>query len=321
MAQTPLHATSDWSRRRFMAALLASPSVAAILAACGDDDAVDSGAPTRSVYSNNGPIDVPVDPQRVVAAIGSFDIDIYAVGITPVLTTYFAGGWAQLPESVVITQNIPPTPEELLPLNPDLMIGWNWVTAEPVFDELAKIAPYVGLGEEEGSTWRSLFVHTCDAVNRKAKAEELLAGLDRRASALREARAGRPDITVARIEFYEPGAFSWRSGADTEITAELMELIGLTVVTPPDDVDDSGNVSLERLGEISADWIVVPVGSVDIPDATFRDIEALELWQEIPAVKAGRVIEVDGNLWPGYGYLFAEALLDDLDRIFVQAGL
>jgi iron complex transport system substrate-binding protein len=304
-----------------MTALLASPSVAAILASCGDDEPGESSGATRSVYSNNGPIDVPVDPQRVVAAIGSFDVDIYAVGITPVLTTTFAGGWTQLPESVVITENIPPTPEELLPLRPDLMIGWNWVTAEPVFGELSAIAPYVGLGEEAGSTWRSLFTYTCDAVNRKGKAEELLAGFDARAASLKQQRDGRPAITVARIEFYESGTFSWRGGADEEITAELMEAIGLTVVTPPGDVENNNDISLERLGEVDADWIVVPVGSADIPTSVYDEVKTLELWQGLPAVQAGRVIEVDGALWPGYGYLFAEALLDDLDRVFVQAGL
>jgi iron complex transport system substrate-binding protein len=311
------------SRRRF----LTGAGALAVLAACGDDAGDDDGddavpaAALRSVYSNNGPIEVPVDPQRVVCAIGSFDIDVLAVGVTPVLTTSFAGGWANVPESVVVTDNIPPTPEELLPLRPDVMIGWNWVTAEPVFDELSQIAPYAGLGEEEGSTWRTLFVQTCDVVNRAEQAQTLLDELDARAAELRAARTGRPPVTVARIEFYESGSFSWRGGADEEITAELMEAIGLTVEPYPDGIDDRVAVSLERLGEITADWIVVPVGTDDIPRAVYDEVRALDLWKRIPAVAAGRVIEVDGALWPGYGYLFAQALLDDLDRIIVQAGI
>jgi iron complex transport system substrate-binding protein len=310
---------SPLSRRRLLGGAAATGVV--LLAGCGGDDSGASSAPTRSVYGNNGPVDVPVDPQRVVCAIGSFDIDVLAVGITPVLTTTFAAGWVTVPDSVVVTENIPPTPEELLPLRPDVMIGWNWVTAEPVFDELAQIAPYVGLGEEAGATWRTTFVQTCDVVNRAGRAEALLTELDARTVALREQRAGRPAVTVARIEFYETGSFSWRGGADEEITAELMEAIGLTVETPPDGIDDNGAVSLERLADISADWIVVPVGSDDIPRAVYDDVTQLDLWQQVPAVAAGRVIEVDGALWPGYGYLFAQALLDDLDRVVVRGGI
>jgi iron complex transport system substrate-binding protein len=158
-------------------------------------------------------------------------------------------------------------------------------------------------------------------VNRAADAQALLDEFDTRLADLRAAREGRPPVTVARIEFYESGAFSWRGGPDEEITAELMEAIGLTVEAYPADIDDRNAVSLERLTDITADWIVVPVGSQDIPQAVYDEVRALDLWQRIPAVAAGRVIEVDGALWPGYGYLFAAALLDDLDRIIVQAGI
>jgi ABC-type Fe3+-hydroxamate transport system substrate-binding protein len=36
-------------------------------------------------------------------------------------------------------------------------------------------------------------------------------------------------------------------------------------------------------------------------------------------VKAGRVHIVDPNLWPGFGHLWARALADDLERLFVTA--
>ena len=132
-------------------------AAAALLAACGtssdDDGASDGGgasdaAPTtRSVTSDAGPVEVPAAPERVIAAIGSFETDMVAVGVMPVLTTTFAGPWVELDDSVTITKNIPPTAEELLVADPDLMIGWSWVTAEPGFDAMKKIAPYVGLGE------------------------------------------------------------------------------------------------------------------------------------------------------------------------------
>lgn len=317
-------------RRQFLLGL----GAAGLLAACGDGDgspgsATGSGsgsgsAPaTREVVTDNGTLEVPADPQRVVAAIGSFETDMVAVGVMPVLTTSFAGPWVDLDGDVVVTENIPPTPEELARVRPDLIVGWNWVTQEPVYDEFVAIAPYVGLGETEATagpglaagqynSWDTLFLSVADAVGRRARGEELVAELEVRLADLAERRAGRPDLRVARVEFYETGSFSYRG--QNEDTAELMRRIGLTVVGP----DDSSNEeSLERLPEIDADLLVVPVGG-SMPAEVFAEVEGSPLWQAIPAVQAGRVEQVDGTLWPGLGYLWANALLDDLERLFVD---
>src|SRR3712207_1106355 len=104
--------TMTLSRR----ALLAGAAAAGLLSACGKEssDPVSGSKPTtRQVTSDNGPVTVPSEPERVVAAVGSFDIDMVAVGVMPVLTTTFAGPWVDLDPSVKKTKNIPPTVEEL----------------------------------------------------------------------------------------------------------------------------------------------------------------------------------------------------------------
>lgn len=248
-----------------------------------------------------------------------------AVGVKPVLTTTFAGPWVDL-DSVTITENIPPTAEELHKVTPDLIVGWNWVTKEPQFDEIAKVAPYVGLGESaatagpgfDGSaamkSWNELFLSVCDAVNKRAEGENLVAEFEDRPDELAERRKGKPALSVARIEFCEAGSFSYRG--ENEDTAELMRRIGLRVVGPADSVNEE---SLERLPEIDADWLVVPVGNDDIPGALFDEVSKTPLYQSIPAVKAGRVHLVDADLWPGLGHLWARALADDLERLVVDA--
>jgi iron complex transport system substrate-binding protein len=325
---------TPFPRRTFLQGIAA----AGVLAACGDDrsDATDpppestppsagSTAPlTRSVTSDGGPVEVPSQPQRVIAAIGSFETDMVAVGVMPVLTSTFARPWVDLDDTVTITANIPPTPEELVGLRPDLMVGWNWVTSEPSFDELSAIAPYVGLGETaatagpgfDGSaplrSWDTLFLSVCDAVGRRTDGEALVVELEQRLDDLAARRAGEPATTVARIEFYEAGTFSYRGL--NEDTAELMRRIGLTPVGPDDSAIDA---SLERLVEIDADWLVIPVGTDSIPRALYDDVAATPLFQAIRAVQAGRVHLVDAALWPGLGYMWAQALVDDLERLFV----
>lgn len=306
--------------------VLLGMAAAGVLAACGDDggsaEAADAPARTRTVTSDSGPVEVPAAPQRVVAAIGSFETDMVAVDVMPVLTTSFAGPWVDLDDDVVITDNIPPTAEELTAVRPDLLVGWNWVTEEPVYDELRQIAPYVGLGETEATagpgatagpmrSWDTLFLSVCDVVGERADGERLVADFEQRLEQLAEARRPQPPLRVARVEFYEAGSFSYR-GQD-EDTAELMRRIGLTVVGPEQSINEE---SLERLPDIDAELIVVPVGG-GIAPGPFDEVQGLDLWQAVPAVQAGRIEVVDGALWPGLGHLWAQALVDDLERLFV----
>lgn len=317
------------SRRGLLAAVAGS----GLLAGCGrpDDAAGSRGSGssasatsgTRTVPSDNGPVTVPADPQRVVAAIGSFEIDMVAVGVMPVLTTSFAGPWVDLASSVTVTDNVPPAAEEVVAAAPDLMVGWTWVTKEPVFDTLKEIAPYVGLGETESTagagfnwsvpleSWNQLFLSVCDAVNRRDQGVELVAGLESRIDEVAEKRSGRGEVSVARIEFRDQGSFSYRGR--NEDTAALMERVGLTVVGP--ELTDN-EASLETLPDIDADWLVVPVGGGSMTREVYEQVAATELFRAVPAVRAGRVHVVDGALWPGLGHLWAGAVLDDLERLF-----
>lgn len=133
-----------------------------------------------------------------------------------------------------------------------------------------------------------------------------------RIEALADRRRGAAPLSVARVEFYEPGSFSYRGR--NEDTADLMRRIGLTVVGPE---KTSNDTSLERLPEIDADWLVIPVGNDNIPRDVYDGVASSPLFQAVPAVQAGRVHLVDADLWPGLGHLWARAVTDDLERLFV----
>jgi len=315
----PITAMSSPTTRR---ELLAIVGAVGVLAACGSDGDSKSTAQTRTIKSDTGPLNVPINPQRVVAAVGSFETDMVAVGVMPVLTTSFAGPWVTLDDGVIITSNIPPTVEELAAAKPDLIVGWNWVGEEPAYAQIDEVAPYVGLGETaesagpgfDGSepfrSWDTLFLSVCDAVGKRVEGEHLVAEFDKHLDALAKRTSTHAGQTFARIEFYDAGSFSHRG--KREDTAELMRRIGLQVVGPDESV---ANESLERLPDIDADWLIVPVGG-GMPQDVFDQVASTDLYKAIPAVQRGQVINVDGTLWSGFGHLWARAIVDDLEHRF-----
>src|SRR5262245_27161674 len=91
-------AAFEISRRRFLAA---SAAMVALAACGGDDTSSSSASSTRSVQGSRGPVDVPANPKRVAALIGSADVDVITLGLEPVFSGTFAEGWVDLPGSTV----------------------------------------------------------------------------------------------------------------------------------------------------------------------------------------------------------------------------
>ena len=145
-----------------------------LTSACGDDDGgAATGKPaTRTVQGARGPVDVPAEPKRVAALVGSNDIDVIALGITPVYAGTFAKGWTQLPATTVAADAVPPNVETVAATRPDLLLGWNWLVDEPVWAKLTALAPGVPLPEDK--TWKETFLLLADAVNRKPRGEQVL---------------------------------------------------------------------------------------------------------------------------------------------------
>jgi ABC-type Fe3+-hydroxamate transport system substrate-binding protein len=115
-----------------------------LVAGCGGDTGDDAIGEICTIESNNRSMEVPEVPQRVVAASGSSDTDIVAVGVVPVSTTSFAGPLESFPDSTVITENIPRDPEELFEVRPDVMLG-GFLFAQALLDDLERLFVEAGV--------------------------------------------------------------------------------------------------------------------------------------------------------------------------------
>lgn len=298
------------TRREF---IVGGASLALLLAACGgggsdDSSGGDDTEATRSVDSSDGTVEVPAEPRRVAALVGSADIDVMLLGIEPVFSGTFAEGWVELPEGIATSDTTPPPIEVVANARPDLLIGWDWLAEEPGFDELSDIAPMVTLPSDDD--WRRHFALVADAVNRASEGEEALAAFDERCEALRARITEAGPFRVALVGTFEPGAFWWWE-ASYPACAHLAS-VGFEIVGPDATLE---GVSAERITEVDADWIIF-TGTPGTDDGT-DDLFANPLWATLPAVQADQVQVVDRALWGGAGLMWANALLDDIERLFL----
>ena len=291
-------------RRRLVIGML----LVAGLAACGSDGDGGDDAETRTVSSSRGEVEVPADPQRVVALVGSADVDVLTLGLEPVFSGSFAEGWADLPDSTVTSDLVPPDPEAVAATEPDLLIGWDWLVDDPAWEGLAAIAPAVSLPEDPETTWRDVYLLVADAVNKRSEGEEQLAAFDERVAEVK-ARIGEEDpITVAQIGAFDPGSFWWWT-ADYPVNEHLSS-VGIEVQSP---AEEAAGVSLERLAEVTAPVIILS-GAPEAIDS----LKASPLWANLPAVQNDAVIEVDRSIWGGAGLIWSNRMLDEIERLFLS---
>ncbi len=264
---------------------------------------------TRMITDSRGPAEVPVSPQRVAALVGSAEIDVILLGITPVFSGTYAKGWVELPAGIVTSDIVPPSIEAVASTHPDLLIGWHWLSEDPAWVALGEIAPAVTL-PDTGSDWRAVFRLVADAVNRQEQATQALAAYDARVAELKAVMATKPPVTATLVGSFASGTFWWWEPAYE--TNQILASVGIGVDGP---AERGRDLSYERVGDITAPWIIL-TGTPGSDDGT-DDLVSSPLWATLPAVLNKQVIVVDRDLWGGAGLMWANAMLDEIERIFV----
>ncbi len=240
--------------------------------------------------SENGPVEVPADPQRVVLLSG-FTGNVIDLGVNVV----GADSWSlnspalaeELKDAVEVTDE---SLEQILELEPDLIIGLSTIKN---VDKLSEIAPTVTY------TWGKVdyltqHIEIGKLLNKEEEAKAWVDDFKARAEAAGEeikAKIGE-DATVSVIESYGKDLYvfgeNWARG--TEI---LYQAMGLKMPEKVKEVAlESGyyTLSSEVLPEYAGDYIVLSKYSDS--DTSFQETET---YKNIPAVKNNRVFEMEGN--------------------------
>ncbi|MFC0274753.1 iron-hydroxamate ABC transporter substrate-binding protein [Metabacillus herbersteinensis] len=291
-----------------------------IISACGNEstETASGSAPeekkseTITYESENGPVEVPADPQRVILLSG-FTGNVINLGVDVVGVDSWSKTNPTFEEELKDVEEISDENlEKIIELEPDLIIGLSNIKN---IDKLSEIAPTVTY------TWGKVdyltqHLEIGKLLNKEKEAQAWVDDFKSRAEAAGteiRAKIGE-DATVTVIESFDKDLYvfgdNWARG--TEILYQAMNL------KMPDKVKEMAletgyyAISAEVLPEYVGDYLIF--SKYSNADNSFQETET---YKNIPAVKNNRVFELQGN-----GASFSDPVtLDNQLEFFKEAFL
>ncbi|MBO8176153.1 MAG: iron-hydroxamate ABC transporter substrate-binding protein [Bacillus sp. (in: Bacteria)] len=240
--------------------------------------------------SENGPIEVPAHPERVVVLssfaghVMALDVNLVGVDSWSKMNPRFQEKLKDVEE--VSDENI----EKIIELNPDLIIGLSNIKN---VDKLSQIAPTVTYTYGK-LDYLTQFLEIGKLLNKEEEARAWIEDFKKRAQKAGEeirAKIGE-DATVSVIENFDKQLYvfgdNW--GRGTEILYQEMKL------NMPEKVKEMAlepgyyALSLEVLPEFAGDYIIFSKN----PDSD-HSFQETDTYKNIPAVKNNRVFEANAK--------------------------
>lgn len=317
-------------RARLMATIVVYTLMFALLAsACTGGNRVDNGgnASIESQKAEEGSADhrgtkektvvddaghqvvVPADPQRIIAPY--LEDPLVVLGIKPVAQVLY-GNLEQnyLKDQLSGVEIIDTTGgglplEKLLALSPDLIILGKGMAEEGAYEQYAKIAPTFVV-DNVTKSWRETLLQLAELLGKKQAAEEKLATYDQKVQQTKEhLRQTIGNKSAAIVVLSDKGFYAM---GHVQGGALLFDELGVQPhpLTPAQ--EEWNTLSLEKLSELDADYIFV----IKTERYQTSELEKNSLWKGLPAVRQGRVFEVESGTWQYAGLICNERVLADI---------
>jgi iron complex transport system substrate-binding protein len=245
---------------------------------------------TITYESENGPVEVPASPQRVIV-LSSYVGDLLALGVNMVGVDSWSKANPAFADKIKDAEEVTDESlEKIIELDPDLIIGLSNIKN---VDKLKEIAPTVTFtyGKVDYLTQH---LEIGKLVNKEKEAQTWIDDFKQRAQKAGDdirAKIGE-DATVSVIESFDKQLYVYGDnwGRGTEILYQEMKLKMPEKVKEMALKDGYYALSAEVLPEYAGDYVIL--SKFADADTSFQQTET---YKQIPAVKNGRVFEADGN--------------------------
>ena len=277
------------------------------------------GTEQRQVVHAAGESLIPAHPQRIAAL--AFEDEVLALGFTPVAFTtsygairpYAAAALAgSLPITPLYGATQPPY-EQVLATQPDLILAGGMTSTR--VSGLAAIAPTVVIEESPSRGGNRRRLRDVAAVlGVPERAEALLARYDAQVAEARmliDAKVHGESVAVLRVRARKYQVFG--AGLSGPV---LYQDLGLRA--PPmvqallDKKLDVAPLDPEQLPELKADHLFVVLNPQLSSDRNAAALEAMPLWQQVPAVQRGNVYYVSQTNWLARGMIVHSVIVDEV---------
>ncbi|OKL37457.1 iron-hydroxamate ABC transporter substrate-binding protein [Domibacillus mangrovi] len=245
-------------------------------------------AGTITYQSENGPIEVPADPQRVLV-LSSFAGNIMALDVNLVGVDSWSKMNPRFDEKLKNVEEVSDESlEKIIELEPDLIIGLSTINN---VDKLSEIAPTVTYtyGKVDYLTQH---LEIGKLLNKEKEEKAWVDDFKKRAQTAGEDIKDKigEETTVSVIENFDKQLYVYGDnwGRGTEILYQEMKLKMPEKVRETALKDGYYALSLEVLPEFSGDYVILSKDSEQ--DNSFQETDT---YKNIPAVKNNRVFEVN----------------------------
>ncbi|RCS61182.1 ABC transporter substrate-binding protein [Microbacterium sp. JB110] len=299
-------------RRRGTALLAALVGTALALTACSGSpedtptDNAGTASETRSFEADNGTIEIPVDPQRIVAlgSAGTYlNLGVEPVGMPRASESelpWLSSEEKQINEAAVDTGDEVDY-EQLAGLTPDLIVVFDparaWEGDQYDEERLQSIAPTVYI-ELNVNSWKTQVGRLADAVGELDDFDASEAAYDTLTADIKDEYAGLLDsttfIVLNRFASTEDGVFVLEHPGG--YCPGPLEDAGLKIL-PENAEDVFAFVSMEQLSDTvaDADVIIYPLGADGNVMPAFAPVLESNIWQSLPQVQGGQALGVQCN--------------------------
>ena len=307
-------------KKRLLKTLVATCMTAMMFVGCASNSATNEdkvNGNTVTVTDVRGEVEIPADPQRIVDLSGNSDIlsilgydvigtansDAYDYTKLPSYLEETLSGAEILGYSYQDTMDV----EAIMNLNPDLIVIST--IKEKMYDQLSEIAPTVMI-QLEALNWKDDVRALGKVFGKEEVANEWIANYEAKAKEAGDKIKSEfgEDTTYLSI-LANPNGFNVFDGAG--FGDVLYSDMGLAKPVGMPELTDVSLpvVSYEGLASIQADYIFV-MGS----DEELAQIKSNPIWNSLPAVKEGHVIELPSSPYfnQGYSSIGRELLVNEI---------